>query len=61
MSKEEILTGPGVISLVSQYMSPEHVAFVKKACEYATKAHMKASLENQENRISSIPSKWQES
>ncbi len=37
--KEEILTGPGVIKLVSQYMGPEHVAFVEKACEYATAAH----------------------
>ena len=39
MTKEEILTGPGVIKLVSQYMGPEHVAFVEKACEYATAAH----------------------
>ncbi len=39
MPKEEILTGPGVIKLVSQYMGPEHVAFVEKACEYATAAH----------------------
>lgn len=28
MPKEEILTGPGVIKLVSQYMGPEHVAIV---------------------------------
>lgn len=39
MPKEEILTGPNVITMVSHYMSPEHVAFVQKACEYATKAH----------------------
>lgn len=39
MPKEEILTGPGVIKLVSQYMGPEHVAFVQKACDYATAAH----------------------
>ena len=39
VTKEEILTGPGVIKLVSQYMGPEHVAFVEKACEYATAAH----------------------
>lgn len=39
MPKEEIMTGPGVIKLVATYMSDEHVAFVKKACDYATKAH----------------------
>ncbi|MGV3084054.1 RelA/SpoT family protein [Enterococcus dispar] len=39
MAKDEILTGPGVIRLVSQYMSPEHVAFVQKALDYATEAH----------------------
>ncbi|MFC0362314.1 RelA/SpoT family protein [Enterococcus canintestini] len=39
MAKDEILTGPGVIRLVSQYMSAEHVAFVQKALDYATEAH----------------------
>ncbi|MEI5995062.1 RelA/SpoT family protein [Candidatus Enterococcus mansonii] len=39
MPKEEIMTGPGVIKLVSKYMAPEHVAFVQKACDYAEKAH----------------------
>ena len=39
MPKEELLTGPGVIKLVSQYMGPDHVAFVQKACDYATAAH----------------------
>jgi guanosine-3',5'-bis(diphosphate) 3'-pyrophosphohydrolase len=39
MSKEEIMTGPGVIKVVSSYMGPEHVAFVEKAYEYAKKAH----------------------
>ena len=39
MAKDEIVTGPGVIRLVSQYMSPEHVAFVQKALDYATEAH----------------------
>jgi GTP pyrophosphokinase len=39
VAKDEILTGPGVIRLVSQYMSPEHVAFVQKALDYATEAH----------------------
>ena len=39
MPKEELLTGPGVIKLVSQYRGPDHVAFVQKACDYATAAH----------------------
>ncbi|MEO1781070.1 MULTISPECIES: RelA/SpoT family protein [Enterococcus] len=39
MSKEIVLTGPGVIKLVQGYMSPEHVAFVEKALNYATAAH----------------------
>lgn len=39
MPKEEIMTGPGVIKLVSKYMTPQHVAFVQKACDYAEKAH----------------------
>ncbi|MTD42325.1 RelA/SpoT family protein [Erwinia sp. CPCC 100877] len=39
MPKEEILTGPGVIKIVSKYMAPNHVAFVQKACDYAEKAH----------------------
>lgn len=39
MSKEPILSGPGVIKIVSGYMSPEHVAFVQKALDYATSAH----------------------
>ncbi|ALR99920.1 GTP pyrophosphokinase [Enterococcus silesiacus] len=39
MPKEEIMTGPGVIKLVSKYMAPQHVAFVQKACDYAEKAH----------------------
>ncbi|EOL46601.1 RelA/SpoT family protein [Enterococcus caccae] len=39
MPKEEIMTGPGVIKLVSKYMDPKHVAFVQKACDYAEKAH----------------------
>ncbi|MGX7350510.1 RelA/SpoT family protein [Enterococcus canis] len=39
MAKDEIMTGPGVIKMVSRYMSPEHTAFVEKALEYATKAH----------------------
>ncbi|MBO0470977.1 bifunctional (p)ppGpp synthetase/guanosine-3',5'-bis(diphosphate) 3'-pyrophosphohydrolase [Enterococcus sp. DIV0242_7C1] len=39
MPKEEIMTGPGVIKLVSKYMAPKHVAFVQKAHDYAEKAH----------------------
>ena len=39
MAKEIILTGPGVINIVSRYMSEPHVAFVQKALEFATKAH----------------------
>ncbi|KAF1299627.1 GTP pyrophosphokinase [Enterococcus sp. JM4C] len=39
MPKEKLVTGPGVINLVSQYMGPKHVAFVQKACDYATQAH----------------------
>ena len=39
MSKEEVLTGPMVIKIVSNYMSPKHVEFVQKACDFATEAH----------------------
>ncbi|MBE9387620.1 RelA/SpoT family protein [Vagococcus salmoninarum] len=39
MPKDEELSGPSVIKIVSTYMSPEHVAFVKKACDFATAAH----------------------
>lgn len=39
MSKEVVLSGPGVIKLVGHYMSKEHVAFVQKALDYATEAH----------------------
>ncbi|EOL41160.1 RelA/SpoT family protein [Enterococcus phoeniculicola] len=39
MPKEKILTGPGVMGIVAQYMGPTHVAFVQKACDYATQAH----------------------
>lgn len=39
MPKEEIMTGEGVIKIVSNYMDPEHVAFVQKALIYAEKAH----------------------
>lgn len=39
MAKEVVLTGPNVIKLVSFYMSPAHTEFVKKALDYATKAH----------------------
>ncbi|MGX7014178.1 RelA/SpoT family protein [Vagococcus silagei] len=39
MPKEEILSAQDVINMVSEYMSPEHVAFVQKACEYATESH----------------------
>lgn len=39
MPKEEIMTGPGVIKLVSKYMEPQQVNFVQKACDYAEKAH----------------------
>ncbi|MEI5991531.1 GTP pyrophosphokinase [Enterococcus termitis] len=39
MPKEEIMTGPGVIKLISKYMAPQHVVFVQKACDYAEKAH----------------------
>ena len=39
MAKETIISGPTVISLVSHYMSEEHVAFVQKALDYATNAH----------------------
>ena len=39
MSKEEILTGPAVIKIVSTYMGPEHVELVQKALTYAEKAH----------------------
>ncbi|MFR8960507.1 MAG: RelA/SpoT family protein, partial [Enterococcus faecalis] len=39
MPKEEILTGPAVIKIVSTYMGPEHVELVQKALTYAEKAH----------------------
>jgi GTP pyrophosphokinase len=39
MAKETIMSGPTVVKLVSYYMSKEHVAFVQKALDYATKAH----------------------
>ncbi|MCB5954115.1 RelA/SpoT family protein [Enterococcus sp. CWB-B31] len=39
MSKEEIVTGPQVISIVSKYMSDQHTAFVEKAYKYAESAH----------------------
>ncbi|MDH6365088.1 guanosine-3',5'-bis(diphosphate) 3'-pyrophosphohydrolase [Enterococcus sp. PF1-24] len=41
MPREENMTGEEVIGLVSKYMSPEHTAFVQKACDYAAKAHEK--------------------
>lgn len=39
MPKEPVMTGPGVIKLVSSYMSQEHASFVEKAYEYAKAAH----------------------
>lgn len=39
MPKEEIMTGPAVVKLCSNYMSDEHTAFVKKACDFAAAAH----------------------
>ena len=39
MPKEPVMTGPGVIKLVSSYMSQEHASFVEKAYEYAKEAH----------------------
>lgn len=39
MAKETIMSGPTVVKLVSYYMSKEHVSFVQKALDYATKAH----------------------
>lgn len=39
MAKDIILTGPGVMNMVARYMSDEHVVFVQKALDYATKAH----------------------
>ncbi|MGM0214777.1 RelA/SpoT family protein [Enterococcus sp. AZ109] len=39
MAKDIELTGSDVIELVAGYMSKEHVAFVKKAYEYAFEAH----------------------
>lgn len=39
MAKEIEMTGPGVIKLVEQYMSSEHVAFVQRALDFATEAH----------------------
>lgn len=51
VAKDEILTGPGVIRLVSQYMSPEHVAFVQKALDYATEAHKEQFRKSEEPYI----------
>lgn len=39
MPKEKVLSEEEVIKMVSNYMSPDHVAFVQKACDYATNAH----------------------
>lgn len=39
MPKEKVLTAEEVIKMVSSYMSPQHVEFVQKACEYATISH----------------------
>ncbi|CRH23505.1 hypothetical protein BN1423_900007 [Carnobacterium maltaromaticum] len=39
MPKNKNYSAGEVIALTSTYMNSEHVAFVKKACEYATKAH----------------------
>ncbi|MHC5215320.1 RelA/SpoT family protein [Enterococcus sp. LJL128] len=39
MPKDEIVTGPEVIRIVSKYMSEKHTAFVGKAYEYAKEAH----------------------
>lgn len=39
MPKKPLLTGPGVIKLVSTYMTQEHVSFVERAYEYAKAAH----------------------
>ncbi|MGX6980015.1 RelA/SpoT family protein [Vagococcus elongatus] len=40
MSKDQNLSADDVIKIVSNYMSPEHVSFVKKACDFAEKAHV---------------------
>lgn len=39
MPKEEVLSSEDVIRLVSGYMGEEHVAFVRRACAFAEKAH----------------------
>ncbi|MGX7030377.1 RelA/SpoT family protein [Vagococcus zengguangii] len=39
MPKERNLTADEIIKLVSKYMNPEHVAFVKKASDFAETAH----------------------
>lgn len=39
MPKEEVLTVSEVLDTVAKYMTPQHVAFVKKACDYAQVAH----------------------
>ena len=39
MPKEEVLSAEDVIRLVSGYMGEEHVAFVRRACAFAEKAH----------------------
>lgn len=39
MPKEEVLTVSEVLDMVAKYMTPQHVAFVKKACDYAQIAH----------------------
>ena len=52
MPKEEILTGPAVIKIVSTYMGPEHV-------ELVLKKHTKVKSDNQVNLTSSIRFKWQ--
>ena len=43
MPKEEILTGPAVIKIVSTYMGPEHVELVQKALTYAEKSTRRSS------------------
>lgn len=40
MSKDQNLSADDVIKIVSNYMSPEHVSFVKKACVFAAEAHV---------------------
>ena len=39
MPKNKIYTSQEVIALTVGYMNSSHVAFVKKACDFATKAH----------------------